>query len=91
MLTLGNEVAAFARGYSGKGAAKKAQSHLYEEREPGRRPFETEAFGAGPVEVVHCAHPGILMRERDGAWAKRHVAWCAGDGGARVAAVVGSR
>jgi hypothetical protein len=90
VITLGNEVAAFARGYKGDGAAKRAQAHLYEDCDAGREPFKTEAFGAGPVRILHCAHPGILMREKDGAWAKRHEDWCAGAGGALVSAAIQS-
>lgn len=88
VITLGNEVAAFARGYRGAGAARKAQAHLYEECAAGCEPFKTEVFGAGPVRVLHCAHPGILMREKEGTWAKRHKDWCAGAGGALVAAAM---
>jgi hypothetical protein len=77
-ITLGREAAAFARGYEGRGAARRAQDHLY------REPFESTAFGPAPVRVVHCAHPGLLMREHAGRWNDLHGAWCAGDGAREV-------
>jgi hypothetical protein len=86
VITLGNEVAAFARGYAGTGAAKRAQMHLYEDGEP----FKTIAFGTAPLPVVHCAHPGILMRDKKGgAWARKHADWCAGQGRTLATAALG--
>jgi hypothetical protein len=75
VLTLGNEVAAYVRGYT---VAKQAQQYLYE------APFEAEIFGVR-ARVVHCAHPGVFIRQKAGnPWVRKHEEWCAGDGRALV-------
>lgn len=75
IVTLGKEVAAYVRGYA---IAEEAQRHLY------WPPSETDVFGV-PGRVVHCAHPGLLMRRPDeDPWCRRHEEWCAGAGKALV-------
>ncbi len=83
VITLGREAAAVARGYDGEGAAKKGQDDLYCE------PFESTAFGPNVLRVVHCAHPGVLMRENAGKWNEKHDEWCSGDGAREVARALG--
>lgn len=76
VITLGNEVAAFVRGYD---RAKAAQQHLY------GPPIESRVFGA-PVRVVHGAHPGVFVRGgAKNPWIAKHEAWCRGDGAKLVA------
>ena len=71
VITLGNEVSAYVRGYE---AASQAQAHLY------GPPFESDAFGI-LTSVVHVAHPGLLMRRpTTDPWIARHTAWCATEG-----------
>ncbi|WP_248345780.1 hypothetical protein [Anaeromyxobacter paludicola] len=85
MLTLGAEAAAFARGFRGDGAARRGQEQLYQE------PFASTAFGPAPLAVVHCAHPGVLMRTKKGGWRKTHADWCAGRGRELVRAALDGR
>lgn len=76
VITLGNEVAAFARGYT---SAVKAQADLY------AAPTKSAVFGTATT-IVHGAHPGLFIR--GGArnpWLARHAAWCADSGRALVA------
>lgn len=82
VITLGNEVAAFARGYL---HAKDAQQHLY------GKPVETSAFGPA-LCVVHCAHPGVFVRGGPGNhWISKHKAWCLDPGRALVGDVLRAR
>lgn len=74
VITLGNEVAAYARGYA---VAAKAQQHLY------GPPIDTDVFGA-PCRVVHCRHPGVFIRAGNHKGVVDHGAWCSGRGRALV-------
>lgn len=72
-ITLGNEVAAFVRGYE---VTARAQEHLY------GAPILSDAFGV-PTTIVHCAHPGVFIRRRQAStnpWLERHSKWCASAG-----------
>lgn len=84
VITLGNEVAAFARGLR---SATKAQEYLYD---PSPTPDYTNAFGPNHLRVVHCAHPGILMSPQGAEWNRKHAEWCAGEGAALVAGALGN-
>lgn len=83
VITLGREAAAFARGFKGQGAARRAQELLYTPAEPS-----TE-FGPTSRRVVHCAHPGLLMRNGKGPWNRVHEAWCCGAGAEEIGRVLG--
>lgn len=78
VITLGNEVAAYVRGYE---VAARAQDHLY------ASPVDSSSFGF-PTTVVHCAHPGLFIRRPRASgnpWLEKHAHWCAGEGTALVA------
>lgn len=77
VITVGNEVAAFARDLK---VAKEAQQYLY-----ANKPTKSAEFGSRRLDVVNCAHPGILMRPRATEWNRKHDAWCAGAGAKLVA------
>jgi hypothetical protein len=72
VVTLGNEVAAYVRGYQ---VAAQAQHQLY------GPPIESAALGF-PTTIVHLAHPGLFLRRSaaSNAWVARHDDWCAGRG-----------
>jgi len=70
LLTLGVETAAFVRGESVSRVSKAARESFY------REPVKLEVVGI-EMNVVHLAHPGILMAGRSGTkWRRRHKAWC---------------
>jgi len=71
LLTLGVETAAFVRGESVNKVSKSARELFYQE------PVKLEVVGV-EMNVIHLAHPGILMSGRGGEWRRRHQAWCAG-------------
>lgn len=74
VITLGNEVAAFVRGYA---VAAKAQGHLYGPA------IDTAVFGI-PLRVVHCRHPGVFIRAKGHKGVEEHERWCSGPGRALV-------
>ncbi len=73
LLTLGAEVAAFVRDCG----LADGQRALY-----GRSERRT-VFGLA-LDVVHLAHPGILMSALCAQWRAKHEAWCANEGVALV-------
>ena len=74
LLTLGVEVAAFVRDETVSQVSKVARELFYQE------PVRLDVVGA-EVDVVHLAHPGILMAGKSGAWWRaRHQAWCTAEG-----------
>lgn len=78
VITLGNEVAAFVRGYA---VSSRAQEHLY------GPPIVSDAFGLSTT-VVHSAHPGLFIRRPRAStnpWLDRHTKWCAAEGRSLVA------
>lgn len=76
VITLGNEVAAFVRGYE---RARAAQQHLYGPA------IESSVFGV-PLRVAHGAHPGVFVRGgTENPWIAKHAQWCKGDGAKLVA------
>lgn len=76
LITLGNEFAAYVRGYT---RAKDGQPHLY------GQPERIQLFGTN-ILIVNLAHPGIVMKNSD--WRKRHLDWCENTGRALIAGIL---
>jgi hypothetical protein len=68
LITLGNETAAYVRGYT---RAIDGQKHLYTEA------FDIDLFGH-LVPMVHLVHPGNLQRSSK--WRKTNEDWCENTG-----------
>ena len=80
VITLGADVAAVARGDFEPGASARARDLFYKEA------GVTKAFGKGTLRIVHCAHPGIQMREGAKERNDQHEKWCNGAGLKKIAA-----
>ncbi|WNG28457.1 hypothetical protein F0U62_33985 [Cystobacter fuscus] len=77
LLTLGNEAAAFVRGFE---SAEAAQVFLYQ-------PAIDLEFLRRKLRVAHLTHPGSLMRKHS-KWHAAHASWCSGTGRSMVAQVL---
>jgi len=73
LLTLGVEVAAFIREQAYSRVSRDVKQYLY------RGPVKLDVVGV-EVDVVHLAHPGILMSGRGADWRILHDRWCEGPG-----------
>lgn len=80
LLTLGSEAAAFVRGVGYDAVNDRARELFYSE------PAALDICGVC-VDVVHLAHPGLLMsgRGRTSGWRDLHAAWCDDRGRTAVA------
>lgn len=76
LITLGNEAAAFVRGYT---RSADAQQHLYALDE------RVNILG-GQIRIVHLAHPGLIMQKAS--WAAKHASWCQEVGVGLIAAIL---
>ena len=73
LLTLGAEVAAFARNCT----LAEGQRALYS-------PLESRTIFGAKVELVHLAQPGILTSPLGAGWRGKHQKWSSGEGAALV-------
>jgi len=73
VLTLGVEVAAFVREEAFSRVSREVKQYLY------REPEVLNVLGID-TQVVHLAHPGILMSGRGADWRIQHDRWCEGAG-----------
>lgn len=80
LITIGNEAAAYVRGYT---RSMDAQQHLYLPQVPDER---LKILG-GKVCVLHLAHPALLMKDAE--WAEMHSLWCKETGAALIQEVLG--
>jgi hypothetical protein len=71
LLTLGSEAAAFVRGEDYRSVNSRAAKLFY------REPVLVDVLGV-QIQVVHLAHPGLLMtaQARAAGWVDRHDNWC---------------
>lgn len=69
MWTLGLEAAAFARAEEYGSVKRRQRALLYQ------APTPLTVLGAN-VNVVHLAHPGILMTKQGADWLNTHKTWC---------------